>query len=101
MKKIYNLREQVYKKSIEALIKTYWSQMEPSKILISLNLVAKQNSNLLTENIKELIIDKIEENQSKFRYNIELKNNLFNFFEFIAGDEGKVYLNKRLGFLWY
>jgi hypothetical protein len=83
------------------LIKMYWIQIEPSKILVILNLVAKQKSSLITECIKELIIDKIEENQSKFRYNVELKNNLFNFFEFISGDEGKIYLNKRLGFLWY
>lgn len=75
--------------------------MEPSKIFVCLNLIAKQKCNLITEQTKEIIIDKVEENQSRFRYNMELKNTLFTFFEFLAGDEGKVYLNKRLGFLWY
>jgi hypothetical protein len=54
---------------------------------------------LMTFQIQEIIIDKIEETQSKFRYNTELKNTLFTLFEYIDGDQGKVYLNKRLNFL--
>ena len=75
--------------------------MEPSKIFISLNLIAKQKPSLITEYIKELIVEKVEEYQSKFRYNSELKNTLFTLFEYLDGDQGKVFLNKRLGFLWY
>ena len=88
-------------KSIEELIKTYWNQTEPSKIFVSLNMIAKQKLNVINENLKELIINKVEETQSKFRYNVELKNSLFTLFELIDGEQGKFYLNKRLGFLWY
>lgn len=68
---------------------------------MSLTLIAKQKPSLLTQQIKEAILDKVEESQSKFRYNSELKNILYTLFEYIDGDEGKVFLNKRLGFLWY
>lgn len=78
---------------------TYWSIMEPSRVFISLCQVAKQRPSAVSEHLKELIVDKVEESQSKFRYNSELKNTLFTFFEYLSGDEGKVYLNKRLKFL--
>ena len=70
--------------------------MEPNKLFISLNLIAKQKPDLITRELKELIVDKVEESQSKFRYNVELKNILFTFFEYLDGDQGKVYLNERL-----
>ncbi|CAF0881111.1 unnamed protein product [Brachionus calyciflorus] len=93
--------DEIFTRCIENLIKTTWSQQEPNKIFVSLSLIAKQRPSLITHNIKELILEKVEEAQSKFRYNVELKNTLFTLFEYLDGDEGKVYLNKRLGFLWY
>jgi hypothetical protein len=73
--------------------------MEPNRLFISLCSIGKQMPSLMTFQIQEIIIDKIEETQSKFRYNTELKNTLFTLFEYIDGDQGKVYLNKRLNFL--
>ena len=89
------------RKSIEDFIKSYWSQIEPSRIFVSLNLIAKQKLDLFNEQLKELIVDKVKESQSKFRYNFELKNTLYTLFEYLDGDQGKIYLNKRLEFLWY
>jgi hypothetical protein len=89
------------KKSIQEYLKTSWIQIEPSRVFISLNMIARHKLNLIDEEIKDLIIERVEETQSKFRYNVELKNTLFTFFEFLEGDQGKVFLNKRLGFLWY
>jgi hypothetical protein len=86
---------------VENLVKTYWPKLEPNKIFVCLNLIAKQKPDLITKNLKSLIIDKVQESQSKFRYNVELKNILFTFFEYLDGDQGKVYLNEQLGFLWY
>jgi hypothetical protein len=57
--------------------------------------------NLINEELKELIMDKVEEFQSKFRYNVELKNTLYTLFEYMDGEQGKYTLNKRLGFLCY
>lgn len=91
----------MFSKSIETMIKTSWNQQEPNKVFVSLSLIAKQRPTLITSSIKDLILEKVEEAQSKFRYNAELKNILFTLFEYLDGDEGKVYLNKRLGFLWY
>lgn len=93
--------KQIYSQSIENLIKTHWSKVEPNKLFISLNLIAKQKPDLITGSLKELIIEKVQESQSKFRYNAELKNILFTFFEYLDGDQGKVYLNERLATLWY
>lgn len=87
-------------KCVENVINFYWNQLEPSKIFVSLCMVAKQKPALVTEFIKDLIIDKVEESQSKFLYNTELKNTLFTFFEYLDGDQGKIYLNKRLKFLY-
>lgn len=88
-------------KSIEELVKKSWNYKEPNRLFVSLTLIAKQKPALLTRQVKEIILEKVEESQSKFRYNSELKNILYTLFEYIDGDEGKVYLNKRLGFLWY
>jgi hypothetical protein len=87
--------------SLDSLVKTYWSKLEPNKLFISLNIVAKQRPELITSDIKELIVKKVEETASKFRYNVELKNTLFTFFEYLDGDRGKMFLNERLGSLWY
>ncbi|RNA43492.1 MMS22-like [Brachionus plicatilis] len=93
--------DEMFSKSIEEVVTKWWNYQEPNRMFVSLTLIAKQKSSLMTRNIKELILEKVEESQSKFRYNSELKNILFTLFEYIDGDEGKVYLNKRLGFLWY
>lgn len=87
----------VYIKAIENLLKTFWHQVEPNKIFISLSSIARQNKSLITSNIKYLILQKVEETPSKFRFNAELKNTLFTLFELIDGDQGKVYLNTHLG----
>lgn len=88
-----------YRKSIESFIKSYWSQLELNKLFISLTLIAKQKPDLFNLSIQELIIERVNESQSKFRYNTELKNTLFTLFEYIDGDNGKLYVNKSLSFL--
>ena len=92
---------EMYSRSIESLIVNNWSRVEASKIFICLNFVAKQRPALIGKQLKELIASKVEESASKFRYNVELKNVLFTFFEYLDGDQGKMYLNERLGSLWY
>ena len=63
-------------------------------------MIAKQKPNLINSEIKELILQKVYEAQSKFKYNMELKNNLFTLFEYLDGDQGKVYLNNHLSYLY-
>ena len=46
--------------------------------------------------IKYLILQKIEETPSKFRFNAELKNTLYTLYELLDGDQGKMYLNDHL-----
>ena len=77
-------------------MKTYWHQVEPGKIFVSLCSIARQNKTLITPGIKYLILQKIEETPSKFRFNVELKNTLFTLYELIDGDQGKIYLNTHL-----
>jgi len=89
----------VYSQSIQNLLKEYWNQMEPSRVLVSLSLLAKHKPDLINVQLRELIVSKVEESQSKFRYNTELKNTLFTLFEMLDGDQGKIYLNKQLNFL--
>lgn len=85
------------RKCVEELVRT---QQEPNKLLISLTLLAKQKiNNAFDFNTKETILSKVEDCQSKFRYNTELKNSLYTLFEYLDGEEGKAYLNKRLDFL--
>jgi hypothetical protein len=86
----------IYANQIEALLRTYWGQTEPSKIFISLCMVAKQKPDLITYATKKLILQKVEESHSKFRYNMELKNTLFTLFEYLDGEQGKVDLNSFL-----
>ncbi len=81
---------------IQNLLKTYWHQIEPNKIFISLSLIARQCKELITDDIKYLILQKVEETPSKFRFNSELKNTLYTIYELIDGDQGKVYLNTHL-----
>ena len=91
-----NLSQQIYIKQIDSFIRTNWGQIEPSKMFISLCVLAKQTPDLINQPLKELILQKVEESYSKFRYNTELKNTLFTLFEYLDGEQGKVYLN---GFL--
>lgn len=86
----------VYIDAIESFLKTFWHQMEPSRIFISLSLIAKHNKQLVTSSIKYLILQKIEETPSKFRFNAELKNTLYTLYELLDGDKGKMYLNDHL-----
>ena len=37
-----------------------------------------------------MLLQKTYEAQSKLKYYMELKNNLFNLFEYLDGDQGKV-----------
>ena len=46
--------------------------------------------------MKYLILQKIEETPSKFRFNVELKNTLYTLYEMIDGEQGKMYLNDYL-----
>ncbi len=89
----------MYSQSVQNLLKEYWNQMEPGRIFVSLNLLAKQKPDLINVHLREMIVCKVEETQSKFRYNTELKNTLFTLFEMLDGDQGKIYLNKQLNFL--
>ena len=86
----------IYIEAIENFLKTFWHQIEPSRIFISLSLIAKHNKQLITPNIKYLILQKIEETPSKFRFNAELKNTLYTLYELLDGDQGKMYLNDHL-----
>lgn len=86
----------VYIEAIESFLKTFWHQMEPNRIFISLSLIAKHNKQLVTSSIKYLILQKIEETPSKFRFNAELKNTLYTLYELLDGDQGKMYLNDHL-----
>jgi hypothetical protein len=78
------------------LIKTYWTQIEPNKIFISLCLIAKQQPDLFSISTRKLILQKVEETHTKFRYNTELKNTLFTLFEYLDGEQGKFELNSFL-----
>jgi len=86
----------VYVNGIQNLLKTYWHQIEPNRIFISLSLIAKQNKQLIAADVKYLILQKVEETASKFRFNSELKNTLYTLYELLDGDQGKVYLNTHL-----
>lgn len=87
----------IYSKQIDSFIRQYWGQIEPGKMFVSLCMIAKLKPNLITPEIKKLILQKVEETHTKFRYNTELKNTLFTLFEYLDGEQGKVYLNNFLG----
>ena len=90
----------MFSKAIRDFIKVQWSNLEPSKVFISLCMIGKHKPTLITADIKELILEKVAESQSKFKYNMELKNTLFTLFEYTDGDEGKLNLNKKLSYLY-
>ena len=41
-----------------------------------------------------MLLQKVYEAQSKLKYYMELKKNLFTLFEYLDGDQGKVYLRQ-------
>ena len=90
---------EIYRKSIASFLKAYWSAIEPSKLFVSLSLIGKQRPDLIPLDLQEMILEKVNESQSKFRYNMELKNTLYTLFEYLDGDNGKMLLNKQLSFL--
>ena len=59
-------------------------------------MIARHNKQLITPDMKYLILQKIEETPSKFRFNVELKNTLYTLYEMIDGEQGKMYLNDYL-----
>ena len=94
-----NSNLEIYRKSIASFLKIYWSQIEPSKLFVSLSLLGKQKPDLIPLDLQEMILEKVNESQSRFRYNMELKNTLYTLFEYLDGDNGKMLLNKQLSFL--